>query len=128
MNQNKLSMKNTKHLFAHLNIVCIVIMAIALICAVVASTIGMRMMVCGAAVALVGGLYAVRGFLLQGDFADMAMAQLTKRGLSCSTSDRIVYSRSESAYTMTANSDMKRAAKKIMKAIKKLEYRYEGGE
>lgn len=44
------------------------------------------------------------------------------------TSDRIVYSRSESAYTMTANSDMRRAAKKIMKAIKKLEYRYEGGE
>ena len=44
------------------------------------------------------------------------------------SSDKIVYSRSESAYTMTANSDMRRAAKKIMKAIKNLEYKYEGGE
>lgn len=44
------------------------------------------------------------------------------------SSDKIVYSRSESAYTMTANSDMRRAAKKIMKAIRNLEYKYEGGE
>ena len=42
------------------------------------------------------------------------------------SSDKIVYSRSESAYTMTANSDMRRAAKKIMKAIRNLEYKYEG--
>lgn len=42
------------------------------------------------------------------------------------TANKIVYSRSESAYTMTANSDMKRAAKKIMKAVRALEYKYEG--
>ena len=42
------------------------------------------------------------------------------------TANKIVYSRSESAYTMTANSDMRRAAKKIMKAVRALEYKYEG--
>lgn len=80
-------MKNTKNFFAHMNIVCVVIMAVALVCAVIAESFGMRVVVCGAAVVLVGGLYAVRGFMLRGDFAGMAMAQLRKRGLSCSRVD-----------------------------------------
>lgn len=42
--------------------------------------------------------------------------------------NKIVYSRSESAYTLTANSDMRRAAKKIMYAIRALGYKYEGEE
>lgn len=75
-------MKETRF-FAHVNIICIAIMAIALLGAGIIDAYIVRLWIAGVALAIVGSLYAAQGFLRKSDFAEQAMAQLTKAGMKC---------------------------------------------
>lgn len=66
-----------------MNIICIAIMTVALLCAGMADAYAVRFWIAGAALAIVGSLYAAQGLLRRSDFADQAMALLTKAGMKC---------------------------------------------
>ena len=82
-NQNKPNMKNTKTIFAHMSIICTIIMTVALLWAGMVDAIEVRFLISGVAVFLVGGLYALRAAMQKHDFSDLAMAQLKKAGFAC---------------------------------------------
>ena len=76
-------MKNFTPIFAHMSIICTIIMTVALLCAGMVDASEVRFAISGAALFLVGGLYAFRALAQKHDFSDRAMVQLKKAGLAC---------------------------------------------
>ena len=80
-------MKNNNPIFVHMNIINIVIIAIALVNTALTEKMEIRLVFAGAAVLLVGGLYVAREIVRRHDFSYMAIMQLKKAGLSCKKVD-----------------------------------------
>ena len=82
-NQNKSNMKNNNPTFVRISIICTVILTIAMACVGMVDAIEVRIVVSCAAALLVWSVYAIHGMSQKHDFSDLAIAQLTKAGLSC---------------------------------------------
>lgn len=85
-NQNPKTMKRNR-IFDHVNLICITIMTIALLGAGMMDSYIIRLWIAGVALAIVGGLYAVRRIVISQDFAAMTIAQFKKAGLMCKPDD-----------------------------------------
>lgn len=79
-------MKNNL-VFAHMNIICIAIMTIALLSAGMMENYSVRLWIAACALAIVGSLYAAQGFLRRSDFTIRTIALLTKAGIACKKKD-----------------------------------------
>lgn len=75
-------MKNNKN-FVRISIICTIIMTVALLCAGMMANDVARFAISGGAVILVWCCYAALIMAQKHDFYDLAIAQLTKAGLSC---------------------------------------------
>ena len=75
-------MKNN-FVFAHMNIICIAIMTIALLSAGMMENYSVRLWIAACALAIVGSIYAAQSFLRRSDFTIRTIALLTKAGIAC---------------------------------------------
>lgn len=76
-------MKKNNTIAANVNIITIVIMIAALLCAGMLDEQVARMAVAGVALLLTGSLYVMRAMSSKSDFTELVIAQLSKAGLSC---------------------------------------------
>ena len=76
-------MKNNNPTFVRINVICTIIMTVALLCAGMMENAVARFVISGTAAVLVWGIYAAHCIGQKHDFSELAMARLCKAGLSC---------------------------------------------